>query len=79
MIDSCASGTGQLIDLSKCSITFSASYPQADQDDVRMLLQVEKENFEATYLRLPTPDGRMHKEEDLKSNIVPMQATNSVG
>jgi hypothetical protein len=59
-IDLYASGTGQLSTPGSV-LSLLVLLPQAAQDEVCMLLQVEKENFEATYLGLPTPDGRMHK------------------
>ena len=61
VIDNYAAATGQLINPSKCSIFFS---PQCDgnvQDDIRNILQVQRDNFEDKYLGLPTPEGRMNK------------------
>lgn len=60
-LDVYATGTGQLINPSKCSILFSASCPAENQVIVRDVLQVEQQAFESKYLGLPTPDGRMHK------------------
>ena len=31
------------------------------QEDIKTVLGVSREKFEAKYLGLPTPDGRMHK------------------
>jgi ribonuclease HI len=56
-----ASCTGQLINPAKCSITFSTSCPQAAQGRIRSILHVEQQGFEAKYLGLPTPEGRMHR------------------
>jgi hypothetical protein len=63
--------TGQLINQSKCSILFSAACPQGTQDSIRTILQVERDQFEAKYLGLPTPDGRMNrgKFESLQSRL----------
>jgi hypothetical protein len=60
-LDTYAAGTGQVINPSKCSILFSASCPQYTQVQVRQILGVEHQTFEAKYLGLPTPDGRMNK------------------
>jgi hypothetical protein len=56
-----AAGTGQLLNPAKCSITFSVACPDDDQEAIRGILQVQREEFEDKYLGLPTPDGRMHK------------------
>jgi hypothetical protein len=61
VIDLYSIATGQLINLSKCSIIFSTSCAQGTQDLVRSILHVDNEQFEEKYLGLPTPDGRMHK------------------
>jgi hypothetical protein len=60
-LDTYASGTGQLINPSKCSIYFSMSCPHDTQVQVRQILEVEQQAFEPKHLGLPTPDGRMHK------------------
>jgi hypothetical protein len=54
-------GTGQLINPSKCSISFAASVAQEVQLEIRNTLQVVTVDFEDKYLGLPTPSGRMHK------------------
>jgi ribonuclease HI len=61
VLDVYAAGTGQLINPSKCSIIFSASCSEEAQGAVRQILGVEQQTFEAKYLGLPTPEGRMHK------------------
>jgi hypothetical protein len=53
--------TGQLINPSKCSILFSDSCSEVNQSTVRSTLGVVQQEFDAKYLGLPTPDGRMHK------------------
>ena len=64
--------TGQQINPAKCSIMFSDKCPSAMQDQVKAILQVERIVFDAKYLRLPTPNGRMkgdrfqHLKESLK-------------
>jgi hypothetical protein len=70
-LDIFAACTGQLINQSKCSILFSVACPQGTQDTIRTILQVERDQFEAKYLGLPTPDGRMNrgKFESLQSRL----------
>jgi hypothetical protein len=70
-LDIYASGTGQLINPSKCYILFSASCPHETQEQVRQILEVGHQAFEEKYLGLPTPDGRMHKGkfESLQSRL----------
>jgi len=64
--------TGQQINPAKCSIMFSDKCPSAMQDQVKAILQVERIVFDAKYLRLPTPNGRMkgdrfqHLKDSLK-------------
>jgi hypothetical protein len=53
--------TGQLINPSKCSIMFSTACSEEIQQEIRSILCVEQQMFDAKYLGLPTPDGRMHK------------------
>ena len=61
VIDNFATCTGQLINPAKCSIQFSKQCPLADQEATQQTLQVEKQVFEAKYLGLPTPEGRMKR------------------
>jgi hypothetical protein len=70
-LDKYASCTGQLINPNKCSILFSDSCPQETQVVIRNLLLVEQPQFEAKYLGLPTPEGRMHmgKFENLQARL----------
>ncbi|XP_039780695.1 uncharacterized protein LOC120647967 [Panicum virgatum] len=51
--------TGQQINPAKCSIMFNDKCPSATQDQVKAILQVESTVFDAKYLGLPTPSGRM--------------------
>lgn len=69
-----ANATGQLINPQKCSIQFGESCPSNVQQEIRQVLEVVQEEFEAKYLGLPTPDGRMHKGKIPKL----ARATNSV-
>lgn len=55
-------GTGQLINPSKCSIMFKGDEPTDQQVLVKNLLGVQSTAFEAKYLGLPTPAGRMKGE-----------------
>jgi hypothetical protein len=61
VIEAFETGTGQLINPSKCSISFAASVAQDVQSEIRNTLQVVSEGLEDKYLGLPTPSGRMHK------------------
>jgi hypothetical protein len=61
LINEFETGTGQLLNPSKCSILFSPACSQDDQVDVRTILNVEQQFFDAKYLGLPTPDGRMDR------------------
>lgn len=71
VIDTFATCTGQLINPAKCSIQFSKQCPLADQEATRQTLQVEQQVFEAKYLGLPTPEGRMNcgKFQNLQSKL----------
>jgi hypothetical protein len=55
-----ASSTGQLINPNKCSIMFGNSCSLESRTAVKEALQVTQETFEAKYLGLPTPEGRMN-------------------
>jgi hypothetical protein len=52
-------GTGQLINFDKCSILFNAKQEQIIMEGVKEKLNVHRITFEAKYLGLPTPEGRM--------------------
>jgi hypothetical protein len=70
-LDVYAACTGQLVNPAKCSIMFSASCTQQSQETIRSILHVEQQGFEAKYLGLPTPEGRMHrgKFDNLQSRL----------
>jgi hypothetical protein len=71
VIEEYASSTGQLINPAKCSIFFGDSCPNATREAVKEVLHVQHEAFDAKYLGLPTPHGRMNKEkfESLRSSL----------
>ena len=54
-------GTGQVINPNKCSILFSPICPTSTQECIKGTLQITQATFEAKYLGLLTPDGRMSK------------------
>jgi hypothetical protein len=71
VIEEYASSMGQLINPAKCSIFFGDSCPNATREAVKEVLYVQHEAFDAKYLGLPTPHGRMNKEkfESLRSSL----------
>jgi len=52
-------GTGQLLSPSKCSILVRESLSAEVKGEICNVLGVERAQFEAKYLGLPTPDGRL--------------------
>jgi len=52
-------GTGQLLRPTKCSILVRESLHSEVKENICNVLGVEKAQFEAKYLGLPTPDGRV--------------------
>jgi hypothetical protein len=54
-------GSGQLLSANKCSVLFNEQCPDASQQQVRHILEIQREEFEDKYLGLPTPEGRMKK------------------
>ena len=56
-----AKGTGQVINPHKCSMLFSPTCPRTVQQSIKGTLQVTQTTFEAKYLGLLTPEGRMSK------------------
>jgi hypothetical protein len=48
--------------LTKCSILFSPNCDEEIHEGVLTIISVEKDAFEDKYLGLPTPEGRMVKE-----------------
>ena len=51
----------QLINPSKCSILFSENCEPSVSQEVKNVLEITQEVFEAKYLGLPVPEGRIHK------------------
>jgi hypothetical protein len=68
--------TGQLLSPSKCSMLVNEDLDQSISDQVRAVLGVERVHFEAKYLGLPTPSGRLRRgtfqplEERLHKRLV---------
>lgn len=54
--------TGQLLSPEKSTIMFGPSVAPAVQEEIRDILHVHTVAFEARYLGLPTPQGRMKRE-----------------
>ena len=52
-------GTDQLLSPSKCSILVRESLSAEVKGEICNVLGVERAQFEAKYLGLPTPDGRL--------------------
>jgi hypothetical protein len=55
-------GTGQLLSPGKCFLLVSEGIDPARVGDLRRILGVQRAEFEAKYLGLPTPHGRMRGE-----------------
>ncbi|KAJ1269253.1 hypothetical protein BS78_07G196800, partial [Paspalum vaginatum] len=55
--------TGQLINRAKCSLLFKKKDATEVQEQVQQVLDVELTTFEAKYLGLPTPSGRMKGDQ----------------
>jgi hypothetical protein len=55
-------GTGQLLSPAKCSVLTRESLDENRKEEIRKILGVERVEFEAKYLGLPTPDGRQKKD-----------------
>jgi hypothetical protein len=53
--------SGQLLSPNKCSLLMNENCDQQNADQVRLTLGVEKLDFEAKYLGLPTPYGRVRR------------------
>lgn len=72
ILNTYATGTGQQVNPSKCSIMFNAKEEFAsDQELVKRELEVQREVFEPKYLGLPTQRGRIKGEhfQDLKERL----------
>jgi hypothetical protein len=54
-------GSGQLLSVNKSSILFSDSCSTTNQNLVRQILAISKQDFEDKYLGFTTPEGRMKK------------------
>ena len=57
------SATGQMVNFDKCSLMFNDKQNDNTIASIKSVLEVHKEVFEAKYLGLPTPEGRMKKEK----------------
>ncbi|WVZ57554.1 hypothetical protein U9M48_007926 [Paspalum notatum var. saurae] len=55
-------GTGQLISVPKCSVLMREETDQNLTEVIRTKLGLERIDFEAKYLGLPTPEGRMKSQ-----------------
>jgi hypothetical protein len=62
-LDKYCIGTWQLINFDKCLILFNAKQEQTTMEGVKVQLNVHRSTFEAKYLGLPTPEGRMKAEK----------------
>ena len=51
--------TGQLINFDKCSVLFNKNQGDANMNAVKNELSICRDTFEAKYLGLPTPEGRL--------------------
>lgn len=71
VLNTYAQGTGQLINLAKCSILCDDASSLEITKVIKQILQIEKSNFEDKYLGFPTPEGRMNKGrfQSLQSKI----------
>ena len=55
--------TGQLINFDKCSVLFNKNQAEVVMDAVKSELNIHRGTFEAKYLGLPTPEGRMKADK----------------
>jgi hypothetical protein len=69
VLDTYGRCTGQQINPSKCSIMFNDKCQAELQDQVKLILRVEKNVFEAQYLGLPTPLGFQYLKEQLSKRL----------
>lgn len=53
------SGTGQMLNPHKCSILMGTTVSPQNSTAVMQILEVQNDTFEAKYLGLPVPEGRM--------------------
>ena len=61
VINTYTQGTGQLVNVDKCSLMFGKICPSAIQEEVKAVLHITQVEFETKYLGLPTPEGRMSR------------------
>lgn len=61
VLDTYSVATGQLINPDKCSILFGPACPTMTREVIKDVLRITRTTFEAKYLGLPTPEGRMNK------------------
>lgn len=61
VLDDYAVGTGQFINLAKCSMLIDDITPASVHAEIRSTLQIVGNGFEDKYLGFPTPEGRMNK------------------
>lgn len=54
-------GTGQALSPAKCSLLVNVDHNVDTMEQVRQILQLQPVDFEAKYLGLPTPHGRMRR------------------
>ena len=55
--------TRQLINFDKCSVLFNKNQAEVVMDAVKSELNIHRGTFEAKYLGLPTPEGRMKADK----------------
>ena len=61
MITTFEKGSGQLLSPNKCSLLVNEDLDGSISEQVRSVLGVERVDFEAKYLGLPTPNGRVRR------------------
>ena len=62
VISTFESCSGQLLSPSKCSMLVNDKLDQSTLEQVRIVLGVERVDFEAKYLGLPTPNSRVRAD-----------------
>ena len=63
VLNTYAAATGELINPAKCSILFAENCYGTVSSEIKSILNVTQEVFEAKYLALPVPEGRMNKRK----------------
>lgn len=63
VLNTYAAATGELINPAKCSILFADNWYGTVSSEIKSILNVTQEVFEAKYLGLPVPEGRMNKRK----------------